>query len=227
MQAALWLAGHSPRKTQGARIHLEKNIPVAAGLGGGSSDAAAALRVLSRHWKINLDADDIERGCLKLGADVPVCWRARPTYVSGIGEVLEDAPPMPALALVIAHTKRALPTDAVFRELRDSEHSQPSPRAKLANWPDTRALVRYLAMTRNDLEAPAMRLQGEIARLLEDLAAEEGCLLARMSGSGAACFGIFETDAAAEAAAARLTIRKWWAVATRLLAPSPPGRGLG
>lgn len=202
----------------GAIIMLDKRIPIAAGLGGGSADAAATLRALSEMWCINRSTEGLGELAIGLGADVPVCLRSRPTFVSGIGEVLEDAPPLPRLALVIAHTRVGLPTRDVFTALRPSEWRGADaflrePHAGV--WPDARSLVEYLKTTRNDLESPAVRLQPQIAALLRDLREAHGCLLARMSGSGAACFGIFEDDVAAAAAATALERNGWWAVATR------------
>jgi 4-diphosphocytidyl-2-C-methyl-D-erythritol kinase len=215
MRAAELLLKLSAQKRKGARIHLIKNIPIAAGLGGGTSDAAATLRALNEVWRIGLPQDKLERLGLELGADVPVCLRRRPTLVSGIGERLSDAQLPTPLHLVIAHTKHMLPTMDVFQESRPSDWhgAAPAPPGVLR---DAHSLAEFLAGTRNDLEAPAVRLQPQISTLLSDLRATKGCLLARMSGSGAACYGIFETDAAASAAAMALEGRGWWAVATRL-----------
>jgi 4-diphosphocytidyl-2-C-methyl-D-erythritol kinase len=250
-EAAHLLADKAPVHHLGATIVLDKRVPVAAGLGGGSADAAATLRVLNKLWEMNLPLEELETLGVKLGADVPVCLRARPTFVSGIGEGLSDAPPLPPLALVIAHTKIALPTPDVFRQLRQAEWSGQCPRTlppppfgprrvpsspRLPGsrsdgwgegaWPDVHALVEYLRAMRNDLEAPARRVQPAIGDLLGDLGATPGCLIARMSGSGAACFGIFETDAGATDAVRALEATGWWAVATKLFSPSPAGRRL-
>jgi 4-diphosphocytidyl-2-C-methyl-D-erythritol kinase len=215
MQAAELLLKLSAQKKKGARIHLIKNIPIAAGLGGGTSDAAATLHALNKVWRIGLSQDELERLGLELGADVPVCLRRRPTLVSGIGERLSDAKLPSRLHLVIAHTKHMLPTMDVFQESRPSDWHGAAP-APPGAFRDALSLAEFLADTRSDLEAPAIRLQPEIAVLLSDLRGSEGCLLARMSGSGAACFGIFETDAAANAAAIALQGKGWWTVATRL-----------
>jgi 4-diphosphocytidyl-2-C-methyl-D-erythritol kinase len=215
MQAAELLLKLSAQKKKGARIHLIKNIPIAAGLGGGTSDAAAALRALNKAWRIGLLEEKLERVGLELGTDVPVCLRRRPTLVSGIGERLSDAKLPSRLPLVLAHTKHMLPTMDVFQESRESDWHGAAPALEGA-FRDALSLAQFLANTRNDLEAPAIRLQPQIAALLGDLRGAGGCLIARMSGSGAACFGIFETDAAASAAAMVLEGKGWWAVATRL-----------
>lgn len=216
MQAALRLAEGRPAKKAAARIHLIKNIPIAAGLGGGTTDAAAALIALNEAWGIGHDEEELERIGLEIGADVPVCLRQRPTFVSGIGEKLGDVPALPPLHLVIAHTKHLLPTQDVFHELDEDDWSGKGPPMP-ASFRDVSSLVKYLAETENDLEAPAIRLQPQIERLLDDLRAAKGCLLARMSGSGAACFGIFASDGAAEDAAREVEAKGWWAVATRLV----------
>jgi len=215
MQAALKLAEGRPARKSAARIHLIKNIPIAAGLGGGTTDAAATLLALNEAWGIGHDEEELERIGLEIGADVPACLRRRATFVSGIGDRLAEVAPLPALALVIAHTKHLLPTQDVFHELDEDGWSGKGPRLP-KTFPDVTALVKFLAETRNDLEAPAIRLQPQVERLLEDLRAAKGCLLARMSGSGAACFGIFASDGAAEDAAREVEAKGWWAVATRL-----------
>lgn len=225
MQAALKLREGRPAKKAAARIHLIKNIPIAAGLGGGTTDAAATLLALNEAWGIGHAPEELERIGLEIGADVPVCLRTCPTLVSGIGDKLSAAPALPALALVIAHTKQLLPTQDVFHELDEDEWSGKGPPLP-PSFRDVTSLVKYLAETQNDLEAPAIRLQPQVERLLDDLRAVKGCLLARMSGSGAACFGIFASDGAAEDAAREVEAKGWWAVATKL-APSPSGRGLG
>lgn len=217
MQAALKLGEGRPARKAAARIHLIKNIPIAAGLGGGTTDAAATLLALNEAWGIGHSSDEIERIGLEIGADVPVCLRRRATFVAGIGEKLTEAPALPPIHLVIAHTKHLLPTQDVFHELDEDDWSGKGPPLPAA-FRDVPALVKYLAETKNDLEAPAIRLQPQIERLLADLRAAKGCLLARMSGSGAACFGLFASGEAAEDAARETEAKGWWAVATRLFA---------
>ena len=201
----------------GVAYSLAKQIPIAAGLGGGSSDAAAALHALNDLWESNLNRARLEQIGLEIGADVPVCLRARPTLVEGIGERLTEVSAFPeTVFVVLAHTRKALSTADVFKELRRSDWSEVSvtPPAELNT---TEALVDFLKTTQNDLEASATRLQPQIGMLLDDIAHQPGCMLARMSGSGAACFGIFASEIEAFAAAERLQHRLWWSVATRLL----------
>ena len=206
-----------------ARIVLTKRLPVAAGVGGGSADAAAALRGLMRLWGLAPPADELARLGLALGADVPVCLSGRPTLLSGVGETLRPAPPLPPAWLLLANPRTPLATPAVF-EARGGAFSAADP---LTDPPaDARALAGALAARRNDLTAAACALAPTVATLLADLAALPDCLLARMSGSGATCFGLFADRRAAEAAAAALAARRpgWWLAAAPLLPPSTEPR---
>lgn len=196
------LAGIAPR----ARLVLVKNLPVASGIGGGSADAAAALRLLARLWGITVPEADLRALALRLGADVPVCLAApRPARMGGVGEMLAEAPGLPAFGMVLVNPGVAVSTPAVFRA-RTGPFSAPA--ALPDRWPDAAALARDLAALGNDLEPPAVALQPVIGDVLATLRATPGCLLARMSGSGATCFGLFG-DAAA-AAAADLRRPDWW-----------------
>jgi 4-diphosphocytidyl-2-C-methyl-D-erythritol kinase len=192
------------RATKGARLKLEKHLPLASGIGGGSADAAAALRLLCRLW--GLPPASI-RIALALGADVPVCLASRPARMSGVGETLTPAPGLPAAGIVLVNPGVSLATVQVFRA-RTSGFSDP---AELpASWPDAAAMASDLAKLRNDLEPPAITLRPVIGAVLAALAAMPGCLLARMSGSGATCFGLFPNAAAAEAVARALMRPGWW-----------------
>jgi 4-diphosphocytidyl-2-C-methyl-D-erythritol kinase len=198
---------------RGAALTLDKHLPVAAGIGGGSSDAAAALRALAGLWRVPLDGLDT----LPLGADVPACLAARPLWVGGVGEILEPAADLPPTAVVLANPRRALPTAAVFRA-----RSGPFGAAGRFAMPrDAAGLAAALRQCRNDLTEAAIALVPEIAAVLDALAALPGALLARMSGSGATCFALFAALDEAEAAAQRLAGERpgWWVKAGRL---SPP-----
>ena len=211
LRAARRLADHAGCPPQ-VRITLDKRIPVAAGLGGGSADAAATLRGLCRLWQLELTLADLLPLAVELGADVPVCLRSRPARMRGIGERLEPIE-LPALDLVLANPNRAVATAQVFGGLGTlapacaPDGPIPTARADLLAWLRTRG---------NDLEAPARRLVPPIAEVIEALRAQPGCRLARMSGSGATCFGVFD-DAPTAARAAR-NMRKarpgWWVVST-------------
>ncbi len=197
----------------GARITLIKELPVAAGLGGGSADAAAALRGLVELWRLDVPEAELSALAARLGADVPVCLACRPSFVAGIGDRVLSAPPLPPAWLVVVNPGAPLSTAAVFAARR-GDFSAP------ARWrgasPDARALAARLLAWRNDLEAPALALVPEIREVLATLRDTAGCLLARMSGSGASCFGLFAVEAAAMAAARRIEATRpgWWVRAT-------------
>lgn len=196
---------------QGAEIVLEKTLPVASGIGGGSADAAAAARaVLAGDGA--LDAEGLARAeaaLLALGADVPMCLRSRPVRVRGIGEGLEPVtlPPLPA---VLANPRVPVSTPRIFRSLT-SRDNPPMPEV-LPEFVDAKALIDWLKDMRNDMEPAAKALEPMIGTVLSELSALPGCRLARMSGSGATCFGLFATMAEAGAAAATLRAARpdWW-----------------
>lgn len=197
-----------------AAIVLEKHLPVASGIGGGSSDAAATLRALSRLTGNPLpDAGTV----LTLGADVPVCLAQRPARMSGIGETITRlAHALPPAWLVLVNPKAGVSTPQVFKALtrRDNPALPPMPRLK-----DAAELAGWVALQRNDLEAPALTLLPQIARVKSALTAQNGCLLSRMSGSGATCFGLFADPLAADAAAAAISAAQpaWWVASGRML----------
>ena len=208
-------------ETRGAAIALEKNLPVAAGLGGGSADAAAALRALSRLWRTRLSAAELGELAAALGTDVPACLAGGAWRVSGAGEVLDrPARGFGPVPVVLVNPGVAAPTAEVFARLRPPIRLPPPP-PRLAG--GAAALARALARTRNDLEAPALALAPAIAHALAALRAAPGRLLARMSGSGATCFGLFRTpgDAARAARALRRSGRGWWVRAALLGAAAP------
>ncbi len=190
----------------GAAIHLEKHLPVASGIGGGSSDAAAALRLLVALWDASPAPADLLALAAGLGADVPVCVTAAPRRMSGIGEVLTDAPAIPSCGMVLVNPGIALPTGPVFAA-RDGAFST-APKLP-GEWPDAASMAADLAMLANDLERPAIGICPEIGQVLDALRRAD-CLLARMSGSGATCFALFPTAADAERAAERLARPGWW-----------------
>jgi 4-diphosphocytidyl-2-C-methyl-D-erythritol kinase len=219
LQAARMLADRAGLKA-GAKIHLIKNLPVAAGLGGGSADCAAALQALARLWKISIPADEMRTLGLALGADVPICLAGRAAFVGGVGEAIDPAPRLPPAALVLVNPGRPLPTARVFAG-RGGDFSGPGRFAGEVGEEvsDVGALARLLAGRANDLTDAATSLVPEIGAVLERLAAEPGCRLARMTGSGASCFGLFDDTGTAERAAGALagTETGWWVRATRLL----------
>ncbi len=215
LRAARMLADRAG-PTAGAKIHLVKNLPVAAGLGGGSADCAAALQALARLWKISLPADEMRELGLALGADVPVCLAGRAAFVGGVGEVIDPAPRLPPAALVLVNPGRALPTARVFAKRQGSFSGLGRFSGDVG---DVGALSGLLAGRGNDLTGPASMLVPVIGAVLERLAAAPGCRLARMAGSGASCFGLFDDSGAAERAADTLAgaEKGWWVRASRLL----------
>jgi 4-diphosphocytidyl-2-C-methyl-D-erythritol kinase len=201
---------------QGAMLGLEKHLPIASGIGGGSADAAAALLALRNLCGIATPLHDI---ALALGADVPVCLASRPARMSGIGDILQPAPKLPAFGMVLVNPGIAVPTPAVFRARTGAF----SPTATLPEaWDSTAAMAADLAALTNDLETPAITIAPIIADVLAAIAALPGCLLARMSGSGATCFGIFATPDQAATQAASLTNPGWWRWGGGLYEPPPP-----
>nr|WP_302474477.1 4-(cytidine 5'-diphospho)-2-C-methyl-D-erythritol kinase [Roseococcus sp. MDT2-1-1] len=194
--------GVSPR----AALTLVKRLPVASGIGGGSADAAAALRLLNRAWGLSLDETELREVALPLGADIPVCVASRAARMGGVGDVITEAPALPRCGLLLVNPGVALPTPEVFRA-RSGGFSPPA--ALPAAWPDAAAMAADLAQLGNDLEAPAVGLRPPIGEVLSALRALPGCLLARMSGSGATCFGLFATAEEARATCDALPAA-WW-----------------
>jgi len=191
----------------GARLMLEKRLPVASGIGGGSADAAATLRLLCRLWQVVPDEAGLARLAAELGADVPVCLAARASRMGGIGEHLEPAPALPACGLVLVNPGVALATAEVFRA-RGGAWSHPA--VLPPGWRDVRAMAGDLSRCRNDLQPAAVSLCPAVGEVLATLATVPDCLLARMTGSGATCFGLFPNPPAAARAAAGVQRPGWW-----------------
>jgi 4-diphosphocytidyl-2-C-methyl-D-erythritol kinase len=190
----------------GAALTLQKHLPVASGIGGGSADAAATLRALDALWGTRLGAAGLRAVAAGLGADVPVCIGSRPARMQGIGEVLTEAPALPGFGLLLANPRVALPTPSVFRA-RSGAFSAPADQP--ARLPDAATLAAWLRPLGNDLQDAAISLCPPVAEALAAIGAQPRCLLARMSGSGATCFGIFATESAAATAAGALPAA-WW-----------------
>ncbi|MGF1629895.1 MAG: 4-(cytidine 5'-diphospho)-2-C-methyl-D-erythritol kinase [Kiloniellaceae bacterium] len=216
LRAAQVLAAHTGAPA-GAVLTLTKNLPVASGIGGGSADAAATLRGLARLWRLDLPPAELEALALSLGADVPVCLRGGAAVMSGIGEVLQPVPALPPLWLLLVNPGVAVSTPAVFAERQGAFSQVAEPRLPPLG---LAAFIDWLTVRGNDLEPPACRLAPAVAAVLADLNAMPDCLLARMSGSGATCFGLFENESAAHAAAAAVALqhRDWWVVPALLRA---------
>lgn len=200
----------------GARAHvvLDKQLPPASGIGGGTADAAAVLRALGRS-PARPEA---------LGADLPACLLSRPLRMRGVGELIQPLA-LPVLHLVLVNPRVETPTPAVFAAL-DRRDGSPLPELPLAA--DTGTLLRWLGSTRNDLQPPALALRPVIGDCLAALAAL-GTQFARMSGSGATCFGVFPDASAAQAAARAILAGNpgWWVQATATLPGLSPADAAG
>jgi len=200
-------AGVAPR----ARIKLTKNLPVSAGLGSGSSDAAATLNALSRLWQIPEGAVDLPALALTLGADVPACLRAEPVFVGGIGEVLSPAPRLPLVDILLVNPGVQLVTGSVFEARRGGFN----PEARFGEAPqNVRALADLLKDRENDLTEAATRLSPVVREMLRAIESAPGCRLARMTGSGATCFGLFDDVETARRAREEFRVRDWWCAVT-------------
>ena len=219
LKAARQLAAATGKSAKGAAITLVKRLPAAAGLGGGSADAAAALKALIHLWGVDIEAEALAEIALRLGADVPVCLAGGCVFVSGVGEIISKAPPLPPAWLALVNPGVPLSTPAVF-SARNGDFSQPAPFSEAPA--DARALAQVLASRRNDLTEAAQRLAPEVGTALAALKDQDGALLARMSGSGATCFALFAEEDEAAAAVGRLAAKypKWWVTAAPLLAAS-------
>ena len=218
LKAARALAARLPGMVQGA-IALEKNLPAAAGIGGGSADAAASLRLLARANRLPATDPRVYDAARVTGADVPVCLDLQPRLMWGIGEKLSPPLALPRLAAVLVNPGVAVSTKDVFANWTKKDRAAtPLEPAAIAACKDSASLVALLAGDGNDLEEPAVKLAPAIAEVLAALRATQGCRLARMSGSGATCFAIFDEDNAAQAAALSLTRQypHWWTKACRL-----------
>lgn len=191
-------------------IALVKNLPVASGIGGGSSDAAAVLRALAQHWGLDKNDPRIARAAALHGQDVPVCLRIENTYMTATGVLPSEK--MPLAHIVLVNPGKGLPTPAVYKDFREKGDAF-SPLRRFEKTPETvEEFISALRARRNDLCAPAQRLMPEIAEIIAALEASDECLLARMSGSGATCFGLYADATAAKSIAVQLQAYRprWW-----------------
>lgn len=201
---------------RGAKILLDKRLPIASGIGGGSADAAAALLLLDQLWDLSTPPERLHEIAAGLGADVPVCLSGRPARMAGIGDQLTPAPALPAAALVLINPGIACSTPQVFVG-RSGDFSLP-----MLGVPDIIPDVSFLASLiergGNDLARAAMKVVPEIAQVLSAMRRQPGCFTASLSGSGATCFALFADLATANAAAAAIKGDRasWWVAATRL-----------
>ena len=205
----------------GFGLELEKALPIAAGLGGGSADAAAALRLMARAFDLPM-AERSESGALgeiarALGADVAACLGSASVMAEGRGDVLAPSPRLPVLHAVLVNPRVSSPTAAVYRAFDDdrawADLAAPHP-GPLATAGDA---VLWLAATRNDLEGPAIRMCPEVGGVIALLRQSDECLMARMSGSGATCFALCEDEVRAERLADIMARARpgWWVTSCR------------
>lgn len=190
-------------------VTLDKQLPIAAGLGGGSADAGTAIRLAARLLDIGLDAAALEGVASVVGADGPMCLRARSAWATGRGDDLSDEPRLPPLHAVLLNPGLPSPTGAVYRAYDDAPAGGADCPDAPADWSPA-AVVDWLKAQRNDLEAPALRVTPGIGEALAAMKDAPGCRLTRMSGSGATVFGLFDDAEAAEAAADTLQRTGWW-----------------
>ncbi len=213
IKAARALAAHAGIRS-GARMALTKNLPVASGIGGGSADAAAALRGLARLWELDVSREQLRKIGETLGSDIPVCVDSTAAWMEGRGENVTPLDDIPSVAMVLVNPGAAVPTGKVFAALSARRGVGLGRPPFMANAFD---LVSYLKTTANDLEVPACTVAPVIGEVLDALAAQPGALLSRMSGSGATCFSLFADSAGAAHAAANLREdhHNWWIAETQ------------
>lgn len=215
MKAARLLQRETGVKT-GARMRLDKRLPIASGVGGGSADAAAALRALMRLWRAPLGDHELKRLAFSLGADVPACLDRAPVEVTGAGETLSEGPKLPPMWGCLCNPRIPMPTGPVFR---DFDRANPDParpiiiRPPAVNYDSVRRLFENSC---NDLEAIAIRRRPVVQEILNRMASRPGLIGARMSGSGATILGLFTSHEAARRAATDMSSKGWWSMSARI-----------
>jgi 4-diphosphocytidyl-2-C-methyl-D-erythritol kinase len=224
MRAARALIGQARRPLPPLGLALEKNLPVASGLGGGSSDAGATLRLLRDAFGLPLDDAGLEAIAASLGADGAACLWGRPAVAQGRGERLSPAPAMPVLDAVLVNAGVPVSTPAVYRRLDETaSFGDVAPPVAPDAFEDAIEVAAWLARQRNDLEAPAIAVEPVVGAVLETLRGEPETLLARVSGSGGTCFALCNSDIEAESLAERIEAMAphWWVRRCRLGGPWP------
>jgi len=216
LRAAQALAKHTGRPAAKAAIRLMKQLPVASGIGGGSADAAAVLRGLTRLWALDLSWTELRAVAETIGSDVPVCVESKASWMEGRGERVMPAATLPQMPMLVVNPGIAVSTAEVFRTLATRHGTGRINRATPLSSP--RELIAFLTKTSNDLQAPAQQIAPVIGHVLDELSRMPGVELWRMSGSGATCFALFDDQNAAEMAQVALshTHPDWWVRATRL-----------
>lgn len=190
-------------------IHLTKNIPIGAGLGGGSSDAAATIKGLLKFWDEEIKLENLNDILLSLGADVPSCYHSNPCYFENIGEVIKPIKKIPTLYGVLIYPNQHCSTAEIFQSFN---HDYSTKIQTPLSFNTTSEIINFLKLQKNDLTNSAINKILDIKNILNELDTHQNCLLARMSGSGSACFGLFETAKKAHDTAHIIQNKKpnWW-----------------
>ena len=215
---AAWALSRAAQKTPDVKIKLTKNLPLASGLGGGSADAAAVIWGLCEWWGLSRQSAYLPALMATLGADVPACLNCKTARLRGIGDIIDPVPPMPEIPIVLLHPGKSCPTAQVFSRYNGAFHQPKKLPDKLDTLED---LTAFIGPKKNDLHDPACGVVPEIENALRVLDAQAGCRIARLSGAGATCFGLFETEKQAQEAAKTLGFENpdWWAHAGTLNRP--------
>ena len=198
--------------TKGAQLQLTKNLPVASGIGGGSSDAAAVLKGLIQLWKVQPSNQDLQDLALGLGADVPACLNGQTAFISGVGEIISEPKPLPLCFIVLVNSGTLISTQSVFKIQMKLQSSFSKPGRFDFSPENLHEFVSILKTCHNDLDQAAQVLCPEIGQVLSELRNSAGSLLTRMSGSGATCFALFSDHEEATEASLDLKLRhpNWW-----------------
>jgi len=218
LKAARALQSHG-EAAKGAHIHLQKNLPIAAGIGGGSADAAATLLALNELWRLGLSIESLAEVGLTLGADVPACLYRAPLRVAGIGELVEKTVLASSYGVLLANPRAAVATPAVFEAFHCLGGGYTG---SIEKWEISEGSIQLewiASKTSNDLESAACQLCPVVSDVLQELSKLRNARFVRMSGSGATCFALFDTEAEALAAQRKLRVIRpdWWFFADRLL----------
>ena len=194
-------------------ISLEKNLPIGSGMGGGSSNAATTVRLMENYFDLGLSDEIRNHTLVMLGADVAICHMAKPSYFSGIGDIIAPAPALPQLYILLVWPGIHCSTQTVF-ENRAGKDSSPVRRPD--SFGTAQDFINFIKSTQNDLEAPAIKLYPAIGELKEWMQKQPGCHIARMSGSGSTIFGLFTSEEDCKKALENVPNKDWWAKAGKL-----------
>lgn len=205
---------HASNTPNAARITLQKNLPVAAGIGGGSADAAATLRALMALWEVDMAPTALHKLAFSLGADIPACLSHQPQHVRGAGDIIASAPPMHRMWVCLINPRVETPTGPIFQAF-DADNPSPMPPTspELDALTTAEGIRAILGQSRNDLQKYAITNQPIIGEVIDFLTLWPNAIGARLSGSGATCFALFEHKQDAEGARRAASANGWWAVA--------------